>query len=502
MQLAPLDWLVVAAYFAAVIGVGWWFGRSERTTDDFFLGGRRQHWLVVGLSIIATEVSAVTFIAVPADAYRGDWRYLQMYVGSFIGRVLIIALLLPAFYQARVTTIYEYLGRRFGRWTQTATAGLFIASRLIGSGLRLLIAGSAISVVFGWDRTAVIIGCAGIAVAYTFAGGIKAIIWTDALQALIFMAGALTAVVFLATNTPGGASGVMTAAAESDKLRVFNFAWNLNDPGVFWLLTLSATFTTMAALGADQDLTQRMLTCTDVKQARRSLWFNAFAGLPIVCTFLAIGTLLFVFLTAHPEFAPAGDQQTDVVFPHVIAQAVPTGLGLKGLLVVAILACAMSSLDSALGALSSSAVADFYRPMMGGRTDERTELRLARGLVLVFGVALAWIALAFAGQDGLLWEVFRWAGLVLGAMLGVFLLGVLTQNRGHDLVNVAVMLASVRVLMFIRDLRDDDGRGPAWPWWVVIGTGITFGVGVCFPRRRSATVADAPAATRADAQDR
>jgi len=498
MQLALLDWLVVAAYFAAVLSVGWWFGRTERTTDDFFLGGRRQPWLVVGLSIIATEVSAMTFVAVPALAYRENWWYLQMYAGAFVGRVLIIVLLLPAFYQARVTTIYEYLGARFGRLTQTATAGLFIGSRLIGSGLRLLVASGAISVVFGWELTPVVVTCAAVAVAYTFVGGIKAVMWTDALQAVIFMTGAGAAILFLLAHVPGGWDEVYATASRADKFRTFDFSFGLNDAGAFWLLAVSATLTNMAALGADQDLTQRMLTCSSVREARRSLWFNAFAGLPIVCTFLFIGTLLFVFLRAHAEHVPPPQVHADFVFPYVIAHAVPSGVGLKGLLIVAIVACAMSSLDSALGALSSSAVADFYRPLARGRAGERSELRLARGFVLVFGAALVLIALAFARQDELLREAFRWVGLVFGAMLGVFLLGVLTRARGHDLANVVGMLISVAVLMFVKHMRDQHGRGPAWPWWVVIGTGITFAFGACFPAKRSAAGLTSAADASAD----
>jgi Na+/proline symporter len=197
MTLAWPDLLVLGTYFAAILVVGFWSGRTERDTHDYFLGGKRQPWLIVGLSIVATEVSALTFINVPADSFLGDWNYLQMYAGAFLGRVVIVLLLLPAFYGGAVTTVYEYLGQRFGSWTRTTASLMFVASRIVGSGIRLLAASLAIATVFHWPLEWVVLGAAGIAIAYTTFGGIKAIIWTDALQALVFLGGGLAVLVFL-----------------------------------------------------------------------------------------------------------------------------------------------------------------------------------------------------------------------------------------------------------------------------------------------------------------
>ena len=162
-MLGFLDVVVLGAYFAAILAVGLWFGRGERSTFDYFLGGRRQHWVIVGLSIVATEVSALTFINVPADSFRGDWNYLQMYAGAFLGRMLIVCLLLPAFFGGAVTTVYEYLGQRFGPWTRTTASLMFVASRIIGSGIRLLAASMAIAVLFDWPLEWVVLGATAIA---------------------------------------------------------------------------------------------------------------------------------------------------------------------------------------------------------------------------------------------------------------------------------------------------------------------------------------------------
>jgi len=488
MDLGILDWLVLAVYFAAILGVGLLFGRGERSTHDFFLGGRTQHWLIVGLSILATELSAVTFVLVPADSFRTDWTYLQMYAGAILGRVLIAVLLLPAFYGRSVTTVYEYLGRRFGPWTRTTASALFVVSRLIGSGIRLLAASLAIAVVFDWPVTLVIIGTACVAVAYTTFGGIKAIIWTDALQALVFLGGGVAVVIFMLVSVPGGLTSSIEAAYDAGKFRVFTWSGNLNCEKLFWVLLISSTVQNMAAMGTDQDMTQRMLTCPDLRRGQRSLLFNTLIGLPTVCLFLVIGSLMFAYSQTVPGSFPAelGDRG-DRLFPYFIANVLPAGVGLRGLLVAGVFAAAMSSLDSALGALSSTAVTDFYRPICGSRISERHALIAARCFTFFFGLLLVAIALGFSSYDELLWEVFRWAGLVLGAMLGVFLLGVLTRRRGRDGFNVIAMLTSVVLLVALKLYQEQTGLVYiAWPWWVVVGSAWTFLWGMCLstsPRR-------------------
>jgi len=507
--MGVFDYIVLVFYFAAVLAVGLWFGRKERDTEDYFLGGRRQHWLIVGLSIIATEVSALTFVAVPADSFAGDWNYLQLYAGAFLGRILIILFLLPAFYAHRVTTVYEYLGRRFGPCTRTTASLMFFASRIVGSGIRLLAASIAISAMFGWELTDVIIGSAAVAVAYTTFGGIKAVIWTDALQALIFIGGGVVAAVWLLSACGSDWMQTFSAASDAGKLHVFTWDGNANNEKCFWVLMISATFTNMAALGVDQDLTQRMLTCPDVRRGQRSLLFNAFVGLPVVCLFLLIGTLLAAYY-GHVDTAqlpPEILENPRRIFPHFIATALPSGWGLKGLMVAGVFAAAMSSLDSALGAMSSTAVTDFYKPYLdrraganatpdrsltvaalnevaalnkGGSSRETHLLRAARVFSFLFGVLLVGVAIGFSSADRLLWLALEWAGLLFGGMLGVFLLGVLTRRRGHDVVNVAAMLSSVALLVGLKVYQQESGTLViAWPWWVVIGTLWTFGLGAC-----------------------
>jgi Na+/proline symporter len=279
------------------------------------------------------------------------------------------------------------------------------------------------------------------------------------------------------------------AAREAGKFHTFTWSGSLNSDKLFWVLLISATVQNLAALGVDQDLTQRMLTCPDLRRSQRSVIFNALAGLPIVCLFLLIGTMLWVYYSS----GAGGELPTDVrdnkdrIFPHFIATALPAGCGLRGLLCAGIFAVAMGSLDSALGALSSTAVTDFYRPYVRRNAPDAHYLRVARLFTFAFGLILAAVAWTFIGQDALLWQVFKWAGLIFGGMLGVFLLGVTTRTRGRDLVNVAAMLSSVAVLAYLAapDFDADPAtRSPiAWPWWVVIGTAGTYFLAACFATR-------------------
>lgn len=487
MTLGIVDIAVVATYFAITIAIGFWSGRGERSTHDFFLGGRRQHWLLAGVSIIATEVSAVTLIAVPAESFAENWNYLQMYAGAFLGRALIVYLLLPAFYGGQVTTVYQYLGQRFGPWTRTTASIMFFASRVIGSGVRLLVASLALAVVFDVPLVWVVIVSAGVAAIYATYGGIKAILWTDVFQALLFVGAAVVAIGMLFWLVPGHWTQQFGEAYYNGKLKVFTWDWNPNNDRAFWVLLIHATIMNMAALGVDQDLTQRMLTCKNLRESRKSLIFNMFAGFPIVCIFLMIGSLLWVFHDSTPAPLPQPIvEKTDRVFPHFIATALPDNVGLKGLMVAAILAAAMSSLASAMGALSSTAVTDFYRVLTGNQKSEQAYLRAARVFTALFGVILIMVALAFAGYDRLLWEVFRWVSLVFGGMLGIFLLGVTTRSRGNDRINMIAMVSSSLVLIALKYAQESrDLVWVAWPWWIVIGTAWTYGFAALFRTQAS-----------------
>lgn len=492
-----VDWCVLAAYAFIVAGLGVWAGRREKDTTDFFLAGRGMSWFPVMVSSLATGLSALTFIGVPGAAFGGNFIYLQLWVGTLAGQLLLAGLFLPAFYRLRVTTVYELLGHRFGRVSRTAGTAFFIISRVLASGVRLAGCAIAVSVFFGLSLKTAILATALFAVLYTASGGIKAVIWTDMLQFFLFVGGALAALAIVWTALPGGFSQFLEIGTEHEKFRMFNFAFSLDDPTSFWSGNLFAMVIGLAVGATDQDIAQRLLTCRDVGQAKRAAVAHGFASLFTSLLFLTVGAALFAYYQAFPDPEAAKlavDGSYDWIFPHFISTAVP--MGLRGLFVAALLAAAMSSLDSALNGLAATSYVDVYVPLFRGGKDDPAGVRVSRVLVVFFAVVLAVTAMIFGRHESILWFGLRIMGYTYGALLGIFLLA-LTRHRASELGNVIAMATSVLVVLFLTA----DLGGPlaaarsaflsplgvskiAWPWAITLGTAWTFGVARLWPAPR------------------
>ena len=478
-----MDYFVLFVYLGALVGMGFYFSRRENSTNDFFLGGRRMPWTTAMLSFLATEASAVTFIGGPGDSFGGNMWYAQMAIGSLAARIIVATLFLTAFYKFNVTTVYEFLKHRFGEATRGTGSAFFIVTRLLASGVRLCIMAKVLSLVVHLPFAVSLALVATIATAYTFFGGIRAVMWTDVVQFVVFMGGAWLAFGVLLSKIPGGWSGMMEVARNAvtekgvaiDKTQVFDFSFDLGKgTAVFWLAVLCGLFQSMAAFGTDQDMTQRMLTCRKPSLAKRGLILTGLIDFPVVFTFLLIGLALYAF-NQSSGFA-AGIENTDHVFPTFIVTYLPVGL--KGLMLAAVFAAAMSSLDSALSALSSSAVVDLYKAYVVPGASDRHYLMVSRLCVVAFAAALVAFAWIFRDIDGVLTLAFKSVSYTYGGLLGVFLLGLLTR-RGRNVTNIIAMVSSIGVVIFFRS-----GLGIAWHWMIIIGTLWTFGFAAIFPRER------------------
>ena len=486
MTFAPLDYLVLILYFISIASIGLWAGRREKNTEDYFLGGRSMPWWAVTFSILATEVSAVTFIGAPGASYLGNYAYLQFAFGSLLGRILIAFLFLPAFYRGRVTSIYQFLNQRFGERSRLTAVIFFFVTRLLASGVRLLVVSLVLSVVTGLPLFIIIIAVAIIALFYTLIGGIKAVIWTDVFQFIIFMGGAWVVIFFLLDAIPGGWEGLRTFVAP-EKFRIFDFRLTFTGSQVFLIAFINGCFQTFAALGTDQDLTQRMLTCKNLKQSQRALLLTGLLDFPIVFTYLLIGTALFCLYNVLGHHIPASFlADPDTIFPYFIMTALPAGV--RGLLIASIFAAAMSSLDSAINALSSSAIMDIYKPFIRPGASEKHYLKVSRIFVAAFCLLLVISALLLNRiPGGKLWLGFKVTGFTYGALLGIFLLGVLTR-RSNDRMNLWAMISSALFLLTLTLIEQFLLGGEtllAWPWYVVIGTAWTFLWGWLFSLRRT-----------------
>ncbi len=489
MSFAPLDYLVILLYFAGVALIGILAGRREKNTEDYFLAGRKIPWWAVTCSILATEVSAVTFIGVPGEAFRGNYVYLQFAFGSLLGRILIAFLFLPAFYRGRVISIYQYLKQRFGESSRLTGAVFFYVTRVLADGVRLLVVSLALQVVTGYSLEMLIIVVAAVVVIYTLVGGIKAVIWTDVAQFAIFMGGAWVAIYFILRAVPGGWEGMKSLVAPG-KFKVFDFSFSWVSDKVFLIAFINGCFQTFAALGADQDLTQRMLTCPSLKEGQRALLLTGIIDFPIVLTFLFIGTGLYCFYSVLGNFLPpAIASDPDRIFPHFIMTVLPAGV--RGLLIAAVFAAAMSTLSSAVNALASSAMVDVYKPFIRRNASEKHYLGVSRAAVAVFGVVIVLTAFLLNGiPGGKLWIGFKVTGFTYGALLGVFLLGV-TTRRGNDRLNAVAMVSSVAVLIGLTLAEKYLFHGRtliAWPWYVVVGTSWTWIFGFLAGRTRKGCI--------------
>lgn len=324
-------------------------------------------------------------------SFRGNYAYLQFAFGSLLGRVLIAFLFLPAFYRGRVTSIYQFLEQRFGEHSRLTAAIFFFVTRLLASGVRLLVVSLVLSLVTGVSLFYIIVAVSLIALIYTLIGGIKAVIWTDVFQFIIFMGGAWVVIYFLLEAVPGGWAGMRSVVAP-EKFRIFDFGLSLTGSTFFLVAFINGCFQTFAALGTDQDLTQRMLTCRSLKQSQRALILTGIIDFPIVITYLLIGTGLFcVYEVVGHNLPAAFSSDPDNIFPYFIMTALPAGV--RGLLIASVFAAAMSSLDSAINALSSSAVMDIYRPFIRPNASEKHYLAASRVFVALFCLLLIAAAL-------------------------------------------------------------------------------------------------------------
>ncbi|HEY3065570.1 MAG TPA: sodium/solute symporter [Methylomirabilota bacterium] len=470
------DYAVLLGSLTVLLVIGLRFTGEQRDTSDFFLARRRQPWWAVALSFLATEISAVTIISVPATAYSENWEYAQFFVGSSLAKFAVALLFIPAFYRHQVTTIYEFLAHRFGRATQVTGSIFFFVTRLLGSGVRLMAATLAVSILLGWPLLPTIIVFTVVSIAYMAAGGVKAVIWTNVFQALVFLVAGAVTLGFLVSQVNGGVGAVAHMAGEAGRLNIIN--WGppptapdfltriLTDPNIVWVAVLNGFFGSMAAFGTDHDLMQRLLTVETRQESQRTLCITPLGTLLTLAIYLSLGAGLYAFYAQHPELPVS---RPDEILPHFVQQVMPAAL--RGLMLSAIV---LASIDSPLGSLSASFVTDIYRPLLVRGASERHYLLISRVSVGAFGLVLAALAYGFSSFSGILWLAFKIAGVTFGSLLGVFLLGLLWRRPVPDGANVVAMVVMALVNLVLLVLSETKVLTFAWSWLVILGTAGTI----------------------------
>jgi SSS family transporter len=460
------DFLIVFGSVGLLFVIAYISGRKEEDTGDFFLGKRQVPAMVACLSFVATEVSAITITSVPAAAYSENLQYLQFFIGSAAARICVAFLFIPVFYKYNCTSIYEFLKHRFGPQTQYAGSFFFFITRLVGSGVRLYAACLAVSIIMGWGLVQTLLIFTAVSIIFIAFGGVKAVVWTGAYQAIMFYLTGIALIIFLLSQFQGKLTEAWQIAGQAGRLSIFNFSLRLNDPTTLWAGTANAFFIGLAIFGTDQELVQRLLTVDTRKSSQRAIISTIFVSLPIMCMYLAVGTLLFAFYRLNPQIA--GPSQPKEILSHFTVNILPSGL--KGLVLAAII---LASIDSPLASLSSSFITDIYRPLIRPSASEKHYLFVSRIGVIGFGVILAIIALACQPVQSVLWFAFQIVSVTGGATLGIFLLGLLT-NRKSNRANVIAMVTSTFITAVILILSKCGVITLAWSWLIVLGTIITF----------------------------
>jgi SSS family transporter len=475
-RLSPPDIAVVLVYVLGTTALGTWFARRQKSLRTYLVGDRDVAWWLILISIVTTETSAVTFLSVPGLSYAagGNMTFLQLAFGYVVGRILIAWLLLPMYLRGELFSAYEVLRQRFGPSVQRTASALFLLTRTVADGLRLYLAGLLLHSSTGWDIEPSVLVMAGVTLAYTFFGGMKAVIWTDVIQFILKVGGGAVALAVILAQLPDGGRTFAAVGGGAGKFTVLNFAADWTQPYTFWAGLVGGAFFTMASHGADQMMVQRYLCSRSVGQARAALVLSGFVVLAQFALFLLVGVGLFVRVQTGQMTPPPGTIR-DEVFGYFIVHGLPVGL--VGLVIAAVLAAAMSTLSGSLNSSASAAVSDFYKPLRPGR-DEGHYLRVARGLTVFWGVAQVGVGLVAARlseDSSVVNKVLAVAGFTTGMVLGLFVLGRFRRPVAPwaALTGLVVGLLAVLAVWLPRQF---DRPGLAWPWYAPIGTGVTVAV--------------------------
>lgn len=478
MGFAAVDYAIVAVYLVGVTLAGVWIAGRQTSSRDYFLGGKDMAWWMVGFSIVASETSTLTFISVPGLAYRGNMHFLQLSFGYFVGRLLVSVVFIPAYFEGDLETAYDFLGRRYGLSLRRAASSVFLVTRVLASGVRLFATAIPVHLITGLSYPAAILLIGGFTLAYTYLGGLKAVVAMDVVQLFIYLLGALASMLLILHHLPGGFADVIEAATRggASKLEILNLETGGSLMGFlaapYTLLggLLGGTFLTMASHGTDQLLVQRLLGCRSKWDAQRALMLDATLIVLQFAFFLVLGLCLFAFYGGQ-SLADLGLRTSDEIFPKFIVENLPSGLA--GLVVAGVLASAMGTLSSSISSLASATFLDLFRPLRRGRElGPREEVAWSRVFTLLWGLLLIGGAMLFTDTKSAVVELgLKIASITYGGLLGVFFLGLFfPRTRERDaFVGFAAGLAAMVAVLY--------GTRVDFTWHTLVGCFATLAAG-------------------------
>ncbi len=481
-----IDYAIIAAYLVGVTVFGIIAGGRQKSVKDYFLGGKQLPWWAVGFSIVASETSTLTFISIPGLAYGSDMRFLQLVFGYFIGRIIVSLVFIPAYYRGDLETAYDFIGKRFGFSLRKFTSSVFIVTRVLASGVRLFATSIPLHVITGWSYATCILIIGIFTLAYTYTGGLKAVVAMDVVQLFIYLGGAAVSLYIILGHLPNGWSDVVARAAAggADKFAVINpgtgsgIAGFLSSPYTLLGGVLGGTFLSMASHGTDQLLVQRLLGCRSRFDSQKALMLDAFFILLQFLFFLVLGIGLYAFYDGA-SLAKLGLASSDEVFPKFIVEELPVGV--TGFVIAGVLASAMGSLSSSISSLASSTCLDLMTLTEKEKQfDGKKGIFWSRFFTLVWGIVLIGGAMLFTDTKNPVVELgLKIASITYGALLGTFFLGLLTKKtRAVDaFIGFIAALAVMAAVLFLTTID--------YTWHTFIGCAVCIATGTFFRMARS-----------------
>ena len=502
-HLTWLDLLVLGLYFAAVMGIGVYFyrgGQSGTTAGFTAAGGSMAGW-VVGLSIMATYLSSISFLALPGRAFAENWNAFVFSLSLPLATWMAVKWFVPFYRKTGEVSAYSHLERRFGTWARLYAGICYLLTQMARMGSVMFLTALPLNLLMGWDIRLVILVLGISVIVYAMLGGIVAVIWSDAMQALVLMAGALVCLGLMLWGMPGGPTQALSLAAEQGKFSLGSFSAGIGEP-TFWVVLIYGLAINLQNFGIDQNYVQRYVAAKSEAAARRSLWLGGLLYVPVSAVFLLIGTALFSFYVAQPELLPEALRaagQADRVFPYFIVSQLPPGL--TGLLIAAIFAAAMSTVSTSLNSSATLLLTDWYRRFLRPNAGERESMIVLRAGTLVWGLMGTGVALAMIGVRAALDAWWTLSSIFAGGMLGLFLLGLIARRAGNAAAATGVAVGVLVVVWMTfsprSELLPEALRSPFHSFMIiVIGTLSILLIGLVVsrfrPRARPASSSEAP----------
>jgi SSS family solute:Na+ symporter len=524
-QLSLVDATVLILYLAGIMTLGLYLSRRSKTVDQFtFAGGRIPAW-VVGLSLFGTFLSSLTFLGVPGKAYGSNWNAFVFSMTLPVVAIIAVKYFIPFYRNGKEVSAYTHLEARFGPWARTYTMLCYLLNQVARIGAILFGVALVLKTLLGWDMTATIVLTGTLVTLYTLVGGIEAVVWTDVIQSVVLIAGSLVSLLIIVLGMPEGPGQILAIAAEHDKLSLGDWGFSLSESTV-WVVLFYGIFINLTNFGIDQDQVQRYHVAKSEKSAARAVWTMALLYVPTSLLFFVIGTSLFAYYEVHPELLAqvrrqvAADQLQidlnvpmapgeeaalstaaaalqpadfgDKVFPHFIVNQLPAGL--MGLLIAALLAAAMSSIDTSLNCSATIILKDFYGRYLQRDPSERNAMRVLHGATLLWGILGTSTAIMLIGTRSLLDAWWLISGIFSGGMLGLFLLGYISRRAD----NASALTGAIIGILVIAWMTLS--QADVWPehllflrspmhanMTIVVGTLTIFLVGVLVSRFRPRT---------------